>query len=541
MKRDPSILIVEDEQAIAQDLEEFCREKGFGDIVVSRERGSAVDSWNASAFDALLLDLQLPGGARTREEGLALLKDLRSGEGRPRRVFIYSAHLRGISSTLDAAGAGMVQYFHKPDGEDDLIQALEHFVAEFQSTPAASFFVGSDEMRKIDKSIPRIVSSDLPVLIIGSSGDGKTQLAKRIAKETGVEEDRIEVINCAAIPESLFEGILFGHTKGSFTGAHGDTPGKLMTASGFAKVSERVDNRTLSRHPGGGYASPKKQPGVVILDELATLPRHFQAKLLSVLDGEPIKPIGYTGIGFHPHFRVLATTNEIEKLQDEDAFRLDLRKRLEGWVIKMPPLYKQETLIRQLAENAAPKFRNEEGHVETLRLSWESPALDALVKAASTMTGGVRELKNIIARAVFYAKFEGMRKVDNAMLDKALKQALPAVAKKDAAKSTGSGAGSTLDQNGIEFVVNALKNKLKEVGISDTSLVGSDVKILPYDKVGKNLKNANCKGFVQWCQIWKKDNRVSDKVFLDAIAYDKKSKTPLNSIWGNWSKAVRKK
>jgi len=349
MRRDPSILIVEDERDIADGLVDFCRSRGFDKIVVSKQRSEALQKWNEGAFDALLLDLKLSAQTGTREEGLALLKDLRSAEGRPRSVFIYSSELRGITSALDAAKADGVQYFHKPDGEDDLVEALERFVANFQSTPAASFFVGSDKMRTIEKSIPRIVASDLPVLIIGSSGDGKTHLAKRIAKETGVEEDRIEVINCAAIPENLFEGILFGHMKGSFTGAHGDTPGKLMTASGFAKVSERVDNRVLRKHPGGGYASPRSQPGVVILDELATLPRHFQAKLLSVLDGEPIKPIGYTGIGFHPHFRVLATTNEVEKLQDNREFRLDLRKRLEGWVIKMPPLHEQEELIRQLA------------------------------------------------------------------------------------------------------------------------------------------------------------------------------------------------
>jgi len=152
------------------------------------------------------------------------------------------------------------------------------------------------------------------------------------------------------------------------------------------------------------------------------------------------------------------------------------------------------------------------------------------------MKGGVRELKNVIARAVFYAKFGGKRQVDEATLTMALEQALPSVSREGAEDLVAGFANSKDDERGTEIVVSALRSKLKELGVNDSSLVGPNVMILPYRKIGDCLPNAVRKDFVKWCQEYLEKEHVEERLFLKAVDYRLKGRTPRNTIWGRWKK-----
>jgi transcriptional regulator with PAS, ATPase and Fis domain len=287
-------------------------------------------------------------------------------------------------------------------------------------------------MRSILNRLPQIEMSDLPVLIVGNSGDGKSHLAEQIADNmiTKKYASSKKLINCAAIPENLFESELFGHMKGSFTGASGHKVGLLMAASGFSNTSlESAIKEPTEWKSSSIHKSPSNLPGVIILDELAALPRYCQAKLLSVLDGKPIQPIGYVGPGFAPNFRIVATTNEVDALTTDNRFRQDLRMRLEGWLIAMPPLAKQAELVKRLTQIKAPSFYDGRGSKQTVNVEWTEDAIETLVQCVSSLAGGVRQLQNVIARAAMFAHFSQAQEVTSAFVSKALSQKMPSITK----------------------------------------------------------------------------------------------------------------
>jgi two-component system NtrC family response regulator len=539
--KQPTILIVEDERETAKDLAQFCKEAGFSKPLVAEDREQAKNLWASNSFDALLLDLKLKRQTN-QDQGFELLRDLRSRSGQPRRVFIYSGHLASLRLPIDAVASDTVSAFNKSDDEDKLRQSLKDFVTTFEKSPAAMVFAGCDEMRTIEDSLPSIVASELPVLLLGGTGDGKTMLAWRIAKDCNSRASRRELVNCAAIPENLFESVLFGHKKGAFTGAIADSPGKLMTASGFTEINSSYQEGCVTdKNDDDAIVSKDKNPGVVIFDELAAMPMYLQAKLLSVLDGEPIKPIGYRGGGFVPNFRVIATTNEIERLQDPDLFRLDLRKRIEGWVIHMPPMHKQEKLIRELVKRERPTVRKEAGHREPVVIEWTPDAVSHLVANAAMLDGGIRELKNIIARAVLYSYFDGKNTVSVEAVTKALAQRLPSQGAKGQQAGASRKQTATAARLTKEDIVEKLKVKLKELGVTNAALVGENVQVLDYTEVGKVLSKRNGKALVEWiiADASLKKKRGDDETeanFLAALGYSGINTNPRGTIYGNWMK-----
>jgi|GEM_PF-3031923 len=537
----PGILICEDDKAAANGLKMMCEGAGYGPVIIVGHKSQVVDAWQNGHFNALLMDLHL-AGSRHWYEGFDLIKQINFLEGRPKRVFIYSGHIDSVNMTVIAAVApDRVRAFHKSTQRDELSEALEDFVGEFNRSPMSSVIVASQKMKDIMAGVPRMVASDLPILIIGGTGDGKTLLAKSIAKEMVPNSpELIKLINCAAIAPELFESEIFGHVKGSFTGADKDRLGKLLTASGFElealskKTAGKRDETTHARKEPVRAGTGIRKRGVVILDELATLPLHCQAKLLSVLDGNPIEPVGYDGVGFKPNFRVIATTNESRKLYDEDLFRLDLRKRLEGWVIHMPPLHEQPELIRKLIDEDLPLITDTDGSgQDEVKVAWEEDAILRLIEETSTMKGGIRELKNVIARASIFAHFgSGLRKrVTKSIVDESVSKKLPSIPWKD---DSGKENKPDFDQE-AEAIVTAIMGQLAKYEISPDSVKKRNSPFLDYKKIGEALKplpDAKKEEFVQWVmndEATKKDTGPSADPLLAAV-----STRARGTAYGNW-------
>ena len=415
-----TLLIVEDEKKTAEAIVNWAIDAGFDKqhVCIAAHPEEAKSKWNsAGGFDAIVLDLHMEG---VQLAGFQLLKELRSSRSRPRRVFIYSGHLNDLLLPCEAVQTDVVSFHMKSKDEDELKKQLEDFVTANSSSGHAKVHYDTPGWKELKSLLPILAKkSELHVLLLGPSGVGKTTFAKMLAEESGCPPERFFEINCASIPESLAESELFGHTKGSFTGATAERIGYLLRASGFSKLSGEgsiLDRRT------GAYKCKDRKWGVVFLDEVAALPAHQQAKLLTILDGSPMRPISHNGPGFLPNFRVIAASNELEKLQNPSCFRKDLLLRLQGWIVRVPELSSE--MVEQLLKNDGVFFRNDEGGRDKVQIELGTEAKTLLLNPdfLARIEGGIREVKNIIARATLYASLDGTKTVSKAMLEKAIQQ-----------------------------------------------------------------------------------------------------------------------
>ena len=201
----------------------------------------------------------------------------------------------------------------------------------------------------------------------------------------------------------------------------------------------------------------------------------------------------------------------------------------------MPPLHKQQELIRHLAQTEMPRIKDKQGHMLALPVkTWHSAALNLLLEKAIGFEGGVRELKNVIARAVYFAHFNGEAEITLDTIAKALAQTLPSrSAEVEVNKKRKSGIK---DADAVALVVAKVKNKLIEMGVTEASIVTHDGHRVDYKKIGKVIaKRGN--EFVQWCisnlEVNPNDAE-GEATFLSAVNYRGKSKNPRNTIYQNW-------
>lgn len=375
------VLIVDDEDGIRTQLR-----WGMSDKFELNVAGTAVEARQAiqnERFDAVILDLGLSPHSTGPPEGLRLLEEMLSHD--PAMKVIVLTGNSDHENAIRAVQLGAYDFYLKPVDLSELSTILQRAChlsrldrealgvssPTLASLPTAEIIGDSSEMRRILDTIRRVARTDVTVLISGESGTGKELVARAIHANSPRHLRPFVVINCGAIPENLFESELFGHEKGSFTGAHTQRKGRLETGEG----------------------------GTVFLDEIAELSGPIQVKLLRVLQERQLERVG--GRELIPlDVRIVAATNrDLKQATLEGRFREDLYYRLAVVNIQIPPLRERLEDMRVLATSLLDRY-SAEYKVRVRRFS-----ADALTTMDEySWPGNVRELENRIKRAVIMAE-----------------------------------------------------------------------------------------------------------------------------------------
>jgi len=369
----PHILVVDDELSMRELLEVLLGKEGYK--VTCAENGrNAISMIKKTVFDLLLCDIRL--GDIT---GIDVLKALRD-ENQDTVVIMISAYA-STEAAVEAMNEGAYDFVPKPFNNEELKKTIKNALSlrtiehekeilddELKKTLHFEKIVGnSPVMRNIYNLIRQVAKTKTSILITGESGTGKELIAKAIHDESKRKEKPFVVVNCGGIPETLMESELFGHKKGSFTGATQDKKGLFEAAD----------------------------KGTIFLDEIGELTLPIQVKLLRAVQERVFKPVG-SNEDVSVDIRIISATNK--KLEDEvivGNFREDLFYRLNVIEIKMPPLRERKSDLRLLAQHFLEKY-SREMEKEVTKMS--SYAIDLLNKY--DFPGNIRELENLMERSV---------------------------------------------------------------------------------------------------------------------------------------------
>jgi two-component system, NtrC family, nitrogen regulation response regulator NtrX len=366
----PRVLIVDDEPGIRESLRSILREEGYGaEAVASGEE--AVAAVTAQAFDVVLLDVWLP-----QIDGLATLERLLENDSAP-MVIMISGH-GNIETAVRATKLGAFDFIEKPLSLEKTVlavkNALDHLRLEKENRRLRAeleqnypILGDSVPMKALRQLIALTAPTSSRVLVYGESGTGKELVARALHAQSPRSAQAFVEVNCAALPEELIESELFGHSRGSFTGATEAKAGKFQRADG----------------------------GTLFLDEVGDMSLKTQAKVLRVLEEQRFEPVG-SNEPVSVNARVIAATNK--RLDDEiarGAFREDLFFRLNVIPVSVPPLRERTEDIPILATHFLDEYGSAYGRrPKTLT----SLALAVLLRYP--WPGNVRELKNVIERLV---------------------------------------------------------------------------------------------------------------------------------------------
>lgn len=374
------LLIVEDDEdiraqmkwALAQDYQ----------VLLAEDRRSALELFRMEKPRVVTLDLGLPPHPASVEEGFATLADLLSADPLSKVIVVTGRGER--EHALKAIGEGALDFLVKPLEISELkvvlkrgfyIASLEREHHELKGEIAGRSFEGmigmSPKMQEVFCTIRKVATTDVPVLVVGESGTGKELAALAVHRLSQRRDHPFTVINCGAIPETLLESELFGHEKGSFTGAHIQRRGRIELAQG----------------------------GTLFLDEVAELPLNLQVKLLRFLQERLVERIG--GREAIPvDTRVIAATNrDLKEAMKSGRFREDLYFRLAVLTIPIPPLRERDEDILLLAK----AFLDRYALASRKKIKgFTTQAIHAL--QGYPWPGNVRELENRVKRAVIMAE-----------------------------------------------------------------------------------------------------------------------------------------
>lgn len=358
-------------------LQHFLTSRGFAVTVCSDgEEGCAMLAGNV--FDLIITDLKLP-----KKNGFEVLA--RARDVAPRSGVVMMTAFADVKDAVQAIKDGAFDYVAKPFSNDELTILIDRFFAfrkletevlqlrrKLGECPGAGGFIGeSPAMRAVFDRIEAVASTDAPVLILGESGTGKELVANAIHELSARNEGAFVKINCAAIPENLFESELFGYEKGAFTGANETRKGKFAAACG----------------------------GTIFFDEIAEVPMTLQPKLLRVLEEKLITRLG-SNQAIKVNVRSMyATSRNLKELVASGAFREDLFYRINVVPIMLPPLRERLEDVPYLVDFFVKSYAEQFNRGQ---LSVANDALSALL--SYRYPGNVRELKHAIERAVIFAK-----------------------------------------------------------------------------------------------------------------------------------------
>ena len=374
----PVLLVVEDDEGLQRQLK--WAYDGYR-VVAAGDRAGAIEALRAHEPAVVTLDLGLPPDPDGVAEGFATLQEILRLKP-DTKVIVATGH-GARESALKAISLGAYDFYKKPVDIDDLglIVARAFHLHEIEAenrrldgeggdAVLGSIISAAPEMMKVAKTIERVASADVSVMLLGASGTGKELLARAVHEKSGRKGEFI-AINCAAIPENLLEAELFGYERGAFTGAIKSNVGKIELAEG----------------------------GTLFLDEVGDIPLPLQVKLLRFLQERVIERIG----GRQPipvDTRIVcATHQDLEAMIADGRFRDDLYYRLAEIVVKIPSLAERSGDAVLLARHFVNRFGRE------LNPKVQGLSPDALVAIdAYAWPGNVRELENRIKRAVIMAE-----------------------------------------------------------------------------------------------------------------------------------------
>ena len=352
-----SILVVDDEKSQREILEMILSDEGY-DVTTASSGEAAMKFVESRRFDLVLTDLKMTGMS-----GLDLLKQLTDYD-KSIIVLLLTAH-GTVDSAVDALRLGAFDYLQKPYDREKLLETISRALKKL-STLDAEIVSASPEMDRVKKLILKVAKSNSTVLIRGESGTGKELIARSIHTNSLRSNEIFQAVNCAAINENLLESELFGHEKGSFTGAISDKKG----------LFEVADNGTL------------------FLDEIGEMDISLQAKLLRALQEKQIRRVGAIR-EIKTDVRVVAATNrDLLKMVEEKRFREDLYYRLNVLSIEVPPLRERRSDTELLIEYFLKKHTR--GTDRKVEISGEAKR----ILLDYSYPGNVRQLESAIERAI---------------------------------------------------------------------------------------------------------------------------------------------
>jgi two-component system NtrC family response regulator len=371
------LLVVEDDEGLQRQLK--WAYEGY-EVVCASDRQSAIAALRAHEPAVVTLDLGLPPDPDGTDEGFAALAEIL--QLKPDTKIIVATGHGARESATRAIAMGAYDFYKKPVDIDELglivgrafhLHAIEEENRRLETgaagTVLGSIITSADEMLMVARTIERVASADVSVMLLGASGTGKELLARAVHEKSG-RKGSFVAINCAAIPENLLEAELFGYERGAFTGAVKSNVGKIELAEG----------------------------GTLFLDEVGDIPLPLQVKLLRFLQERVIERIGgRAGIAVNTRI-VCATHQDLDAMTADGRFREDLYYRLAEIVVKIPSLAERSGDSALLARHFTARFaRDLNPAVQGL-----SPEAIAAIDAYG-WPGNVRELENRIKRAVIMA------------------------------------------------------------------------------------------------------------------------------------------
>src|SRR5262245_18529833 len=366
----PKILVVDDDRSICKLMSSILRMESYP-FRVATSGEQARRAMQEDRFDVLVSDIYLGD-----DSGLNLLEQIKSMNS-DAEVVIMTAH-GTMETAVHAVRNGAFDYISKPFVVDDILGILRRIEDKFRlvqhttmgseladSMPNTEIIGATPKMVDIYKKVAKIARIDAPVLVVGESGSGKELVARAIHVNSDRAAASFIVINCGAVPETLLESELYGHERGSFTGATGQRKGLLESASG----------------------------GTLFLDEISETSLSFQVKLLRVIQEQEIRRVG-SNETVKVNIRLVAATNrDLREMVRTSRFREDLFHRLNVFTIALPPLRERTADIPLLASYFLKIFTAKHG--KTVRMA--ADAVEAMKRYS--WPGNVRELRNMLERA----------------------------------------------------------------------------------------------------------------------------------------------
>ncbi len=381
-----TILVAEDESLARKNICRILQETGY-QVHQACNGAEALKAVENVDFDVVLTDIQMP-----HADGLAVLKRVR--EIAPQTFTLMMTAYATVDSAVEALKLGAHDYVLKPIVLEELLRKIDTLLeyrnqawelqqlrrAVTAAADPAELLVGQSRvLQELDELITKVANAPTTTLITGESGVGKEVIARAIHQRSTRAGKIFLPINCGAIPESLLESQLFGHVKGAFTGAVASQDGLFQRARG----------------------------GTLLLDEIGELPVSLQAKLLRVIEGKEVLPVG-ASTPVTVDVRILAATNrDLQQEVTASRFREDLFYRLNVIAIHIPPLRERREDIPLLVEHFVRRHNHE---LKTAYRGVDSAALRIL--SSLPWKGNIRELDNVIERAMILGNGEWITPAD---------------------------------------------------------------------------------------------------------------------------------
>jgi two-component system response regulator PilR (NtrC family)/two-component system response regulator HydG len=372
MNTKPLILVAEDEDLMRAIISRLLEDAGYGVAAVASAE-EALEVFAAEDVAVTLTDIRMAG-----MDGLALLDRVKDID--PEALVVVMTAYSSVDSAVAALRKGAYDYITKPFVNEDLLQSIKnalrqrelfrenrHLRRELDSRYSFSEITGTSEsLQRVFRLVEKVAATNTNILINGESGTGKELIARAVHHNSPRSMRPFVAINCGALPETLLESELFGHTRGAFTGAVAARPGLFRSAEG----------------------------GTVFLDEIGEVGPTMQVRLLRAVQEHEVTPVGSSApVAFDARI-ICATNRDLEKEVTEGRFREDLFYRLNVIEIHLPPLRERREDIPLLVRHFVKRTAREQQQPEK---AIESEVMTALINY--NWPGNVRELQNAVERA----------------------------------------------------------------------------------------------------------------------------------------------